>query len=79
MIARIFDYIDHQPLKINDFVHARAEIINYSFKPLYHVSKKGLTEGGEHYFRDMYYLFNQATGTMQPPNVSGSDLSRWME
>lgn len=77
-IDRVLDYIEYRNLMIKDPYNVGHEFRNNSFKPFWRALKHGVSEAGEHYFRDMMHLIEQASGVSPAPIVSREDLKGWM-
>lgn len=77
-VERILIYIENRTRIVEDPYRAGEGLKNDSFKPLWRAIIKGISEGGEHYFRDMMHLISQASGLMKAPVVSREDLKKWM-
>ncbi|MFO7722276.1 MAG: KamA family protein [Bacteroidales bacterium] len=74
-IERILDYVQRRGEWIED---QGGRFRNESFKPFWRAVKLGVSEAGEHYFRDMQNLFDQASGNMPAPDPSRKQLEAWM-
>ncbi len=78
-IDRILDYLSCRDREIEDPYHKDKTFTNDSFFPLWTALMKGVSEGGEYYFKDMCALFDQATGMALAPRVAFEDLQLWMD
>jgi lysine 2,3-aminomutase len=74
-IERIMDYIERRGEWIED---RGIRFRNEPLKPFWRGVKHGISEAGEHYFRDMQQLFDQASGYQKAPGIDRDQLKRWM-
>jgi lysine 2,3-aminomutase len=75
----ILDYLSHRHRMIPDPFQGGSPFLNESFKPLWMALSTGRSDANEHYFRDMYHLFQQATGEFKTRKTEINLLKDWMQ
>jgi lysine 2,3-aminomutase len=78
-VRRMRNYLTNRTKPIPDPFLKGEPYSNEPLLPLWTALTRGISGGGEHYFRDMEELLDQSSGLSPAPEITRADLKRWMD